>query len=60
MIEKGTAGNVFYMIKEGTVRVMDIGEGKTDHNLGPGECFNEAALLCVDHNLGPGEYFGER
>lgn len=47
VIQKGTEGNVFYIIKEGTVRVYDVGDGKTylDHNLGPGDYFGERALL---------------
>jgi CRP-like cAMP-binding protein len=38
---------VFYLIKEGTVRVTDVGDGKTynDHDLGPGEYFGERALI---------------
>jgi hypothetical protein len=36
IIIKGTVGNVFYLIKEGTVRITDVGDGKSfpDHNLG--------------------------
>lgn len=47
LIKKGTDGNVFYMIKEGRVRVSDVGDGKTysDHDLGPGEYFGERALI---------------
>ena len=47
IIQKGTEGNVFYLIKEGTVRVSDVGDGKTylDHDLGPGEYFGERALI---------------
>ena len=39
IIAKGTEGNVFYLIKEGTVRVTDVGDGKTfpAHNLGQGK-----------------------
>ena len=35
------------MIKEGLVRVSDVGDGKTylDHNLGQGEYFGERALI---------------
>lgn len=38
---------MFYLIKEGTVRVTDVGDGKTynDHDLGPGEYFGERALI---------------
>ena len=47
LIKKGTDGNVFYMIKEGRVRVSDVGDGRTysDHDLGPGEYFGERALI---------------
>jgi Cyclic nucleotide-binding domain len=47
IIQKGTEGNVFYLIKEGTVRVTDVGDGKTynDHDLGPGEYFGERSLI---------------
>ena len=50
IIVKGTEGNLFYMIKEGSVRVSDVGDGKTylDHDLGPGEYFGERALLTGD------------
>ena len=38
---------MFYLIKEGRVRVTDVGDGKTyvDHDLGPGEYFGERALI---------------
>ena len=47
IIKKGTEGNVFYMIKEGTLKVTDIGDGRTypDITLGPGEYFGERALI---------------
>jgi Cyclic nucleotide-binding domain len=47
VIQKGTDGNVFYMIKEGKVRVTNISDGMTyfDHDLGPGEYFGERSLL---------------
>ena len=47
VIRKGTEGNVFYIIKEGTMRVTDVGDGKSypDHDLGPGDYFGERALL---------------
>eukprot|EP00596_Hydrurales_sp_CCMP1899_P005254 CAMPEP_0119038068 /NCGR_PEP_ID=MMETSP1177-20130426/6755_1 /TAXON_ID=2985 /ORGANISM="Ochromonas sp, Strain CCMP1899" /LENGTH=689 /DNA_ID=CAMNT_0007000155 /DNA_START=234 /DNA_END=2303 /DNA_ORIENTATION=- len=47
IIRKDTEENVFYMIKEGTVRVTDVGDRKTypDHNLGCGEYFGERALI---------------
>ena len=43
----GTEGNVFYMIKEGNLRVSEIGDGRTypDITLGPGEYFGERALI---------------
>ena len=47
VIRKGTEGNVFYIIKEGTMRVTDVGDGRSypDHDLGPGDYFGERALL---------------
>jgi cAMP-dependent protein kinase regulator len=50
VIKKGTEGNVFYLIKEGNLRVSDIGDGKifADHKLGPGNYFGERALLTGD------------
>ena len=55
IIQKGTEGNVFYVIKEGLVRVSDVGDGKTylDHNLGQGEYFGERALITgtVSHDV---------
>ncbi len=47
IIKKGTEGNVFYMIKEGTLKVTEIGDGRTypDITLGPGEYFGERALI---------------
>jgi protein kinase A len=45
IINKGDVGEVFYIIREGTVRVHDIGFGDSQY---------------IDQHLGPGEYFGER
>lgn len=45
IIKKGAAGNVFYIIKEGSVAVTEMGAQFADHNLGPGEYFGERALL---------------
>lgn len=45
IITKGQVGNIFYMIKEGTVSVTDVGEKFSDHNLSAGDYFGERALL---------------
>jgi cGMP-dependent protein kinase len=46
VIKKGTEGNIFYMIKEGTVSVTDVAGGAfNDHKLGPGQYFGERALI---------------
>ena len=45
IINKGDVGEVFYIIREGTVRVHDIGFGDSTY---------------VDQTLNPGDYFGER
>jgi cGMP-dependent protein kinase len=45
IITKGQVGNIFYMIKEGTVSVTDVGEKFSDHNLTAGDYFGERALL---------------
>lgn len=45
IIKKGTEGNVFYMIKEGTVRVTEMGSQFAEHSLSTGEYFGERALL---------------
>jgi CRP-like cAMP-binding protein len=45
IISKGDVGNIFYMIKEGTVAVTDVGEKFSDHNLTAGDYFGERALL---------------
>ena len=48
IINKGDAGEVFYMIREGKVKVHDIGMGASqyvDQILGPGDFFGEGSLL---------------
>lgn len=45
IIKKGTEGNVFYMVKEGTVTVSDMGDQFADQTLGPGDYFGERALI---------------
>jgi len=48
IINKGDVGEVFYILKEGRVRVHDIGFGDSqyvDQVLGPGDFFGERALL---------------
>lgn len=47
VIRKGSEGNIFYMIKEGTVRVVNVGANGqfSDHTLGPGDYFGERALI---------------
>lgn len=45
IINKGEEGKVFYMVKEGTVKVTDVGTQFQDHTLGPGTYFGERALL---------------
>lgn len=48
IVQKGSVGNVFYIVQEGNVRVHDIGTGSSDfedQTLGPGEFFGERALL---------------
>ena len=44
IIQKGTEGNIFYMIKESVVKVSDVG----------------STSQFVDHKLRAGDYFGER
>lgn len=51
IINKGDVGEVFYIIKEGQVKVHDIGFGDSkyvDQILGPGDFFGERALLTGD------------
>jgi CRP-like cAMP-binding protein/tRNA A-37 threonylcarbamoyl transferase component Bud32 len=51
IITKGDVGKVFYIVREGTVRVHDVGFGDSqyiDLNLGPGEFFGERALITGD------------
>jgi CRP-like cAMP-binding protein len=48
IINKGDVGEVFYILKEGRVKVHDIGFGDSqyvDQVLGPGDFFGERALL---------------
>lgn len=48
IINKGDVGEVFYIIREGEVKVTDIGFGDSqyvDQTLGPGDFFGERALL---------------
>lgn len=45
IINKGDVGEVFYILRDGEVKVHDIGFGESQH---------------VDQVLGPGDYFGER
>jgi serine/threonine protein kinase/CRP-like cAMP-binding protein len=48
IFNKGDVGEVFYILKEGTVKVHDIGFGDSqyvDQVLGPGDFFGERALL---------------
>lgn len=47
IIKKGTEGNIFYMIKEGKVKVTEVGSGTAfnDHILEPGQYFGERALI---------------
>jgi cGMP-dependent protein kinase len=47
IVRKGTEGNVFYIIKEGQVKISNIGDGKTyqDHDLTVGDFFGERALI---------------
>jgi len=54
IINKGDEGEVFYILKEGRVKVHDIGFGDSqyvDQVLGPGEFFGERALLTGDPRL---------
>jgi CRP-like cAMP-binding protein len=48
IINKGDVGEVFYILRDGTVKVHDIGFGDSqyvDQVLGPGDWFGERALL---------------
>lgn len=54
IINKGDVGEVFYILKEGRVKVHDIGFGDSqyvDQVLGPGDFFGERALLTGDPRL---------
>lgn len=51
IINKGDVGEVFYIIREGTVKVHDIGFGDStyvDQTIGPGDFFGERALITGD------------
>jgi protein kinase A len=51
IINKGDVGEVFYIIREGTTKVHDIGFGDStyvDQPLGPGDFFGERALMTGD------------
>lgn len=51
IINKGDVGEIFYIIREGTVKVHDIGFGDStyvDQPLGPGDFFGERALITGD------------
>jgi CRP-like cAMP-binding protein/tRNA A-37 threonylcarbamoyl transferase component Bud32 len=51
IINKGDAGEVFYILREGKVKVHDIGFGDSqyvDQELGAGDWFGERALLTGD------------
>jgi CRP-like cAMP-binding protein len=45
IIKKGAEGNVFYIVKEGTVSVTEMGAPMADHTLSAGDYFGEHALL---------------
>lgn len=47
IIKKGSEGNIFYMIKDGVVKVSDVGAGGqfADHKLRAGDYFGERALV---------------
>jgi len=45
IIKKGSEGNIFYMIKEGTVLVSELDSQYADHTLTTGDYFGERALL---------------
>jgi cAMP-dependent protein kinase regulator len=54
IINKGDVGEVFYILKEGRVKVHDIGLGDSqyvDQILGPGDFFGERALLTGEPRL---------
>lgn len=51
IITKGDVGEMFYIIREGTVKVHDIGFGDSkyvDQSIGPGDFFGERALITGD------------
>ena len=48
IIAKGSEGHAFYMIKEGTVAVSDIGEQFSVHTLTEGDYFGERELITLE------------
>jgi CRP-like cAMP-binding protein/tRNA A-37 threonylcarbamoyl transferase component Bud32 len=48
IIAKGSEGKAFYMIKEGTVSVSDIGDQFSAHTLTEGDYFGERALITLE------------
>jgi CRP-like cAMP-binding protein len=54
IINKGDVGEVFYILRDGTVKVHDIGFGDSqyvDQVLGPGDWFGERALLTGERRV---------
>lgn len=48
IVNKGDHGDIFYIVKSGTVKIDDIGHGSSkfkDQLLGKGDCFGERALI---------------
>ena len=48
IIKKGDVGNIFYMIKSGTVKCTDMGDNSKDQKISTGDYFGEKALLTGD------------
>jgi len=48
IIKKGDTGNIFYMIKSGTVKCTDMGSNTKDQKISMGDYFGEKALLTGD------------
>jgi len=48
IINKGDVGNIFYMIKSGTVKCTDMGSNSKDQKISSGDYFGEKALLTGD------------
>jgi len=54
IIVKGNVGRVFFIVREGTLKVHDIGFGDSkyvDQDIGPGDYFGERALLTGDPRM---------